>query len=294
MIPDLKIIIVNWNLKQDTIACLESLLQAGAVPDHIILVDNGSQDGTIEAIISHFPEKFQYIKNEENLGFVIGSNQGISLALQQGAKWILLLNNDTIVAPDFMEQLAAAQIQGKQYSVLSPLIFSFDQPDRIWFSGDFLIPGTLITRNPYKGKKISKEMPDLLPTDFASGCAMLVHSPVFEQVGLLNPSLIMYGEEVDFCWRARQLGYKIACSTKATIWHKVSTSAKKDQPNSRYLKSRNQIRFYRNYSKGIQIPIMFLFSIIKSFQLVIYDLFHNQSELIPVTAKAWLDGWRGL
>jgi GT2 family glycosyltransferase len=104
-------------------------------------------------------------------------------------------------------------------------------------------------------------MPDLLPTDFASGCAMLVRSSVFEQIGLLDPSLIMYGEEVDFCWRVRKVGYKIACSTKATLWHKVSTSAKKDQPNSRYLKARNQIRFYRNYSKGIQIHHdLFLFS----------------------------------
>lgn len=294
MIPDLKIVIVNWNLKKDTIACLESLLRAGAIPDQIILVDNGSQDGTIETLISHFQENFHFIENKQNLGFVIGSNQGIKMALQQGAKWILLLNNDTIVAPDFLQQLADAQMQGKQYVILSPLIFHYEQPDRIWFLGDHLIPGTLITRSAFKGKKISKVMPDLLPTDFASGCAMLVQAVIFEQVGLFDHSLIMYGEEVDFCWRVRQFGYKIACSTKAIIWHKVSTSAKKDQPYSRYLKSRNQIRFYKKYSRGIQIPIMFLFSILKSFQLICGDLIHDQSNLIPLTAKAWFDGWRGL
>jgi GT2 family glycosyltransferase len=143
-----------------------------------------------------------------------------------------------------------------------------------------------------KEKILQKSLPNLVPVDFVSGCAMLVHNDVFRKVGLLDPSLIMYGEEIDLCWRASQAGYLIACATKARVWHKVSSSADKAKPNSRYLKHRNQILFYRKYSKGLQYPLMFFFSLLKFIQISILDIYHHKSSLIPVTAKAWLDGWR--
>ena len=158
--------------------------------------------------------------------------------------------------------------------------------------GDRLIPGTLITISLRKGKTLLNPLPNTLPVDFVSGCAMLVRRDVFEKVGVLDHSLIMYGEEIDLCWRASQAGYLIACAPKARVWHKVSLSADKDKPNSRYLKHRNQILFYRKYSKGLQYPLMFFFSLLKLIQLSIIDIYHHTTSLIPVTARAWLDGWR--
>jgi hypothetical protein len=291
MLSSLYIVIVNWNLKDDTLVCIESIFQAGVKANQVIVVDNGSQDGSVETLKASFPSPIHIIENNQNLGFAQGSNQGIEYALIQGAQWILLLNNDTTVAPDFFDELVSAMYSNNHYSIISPIIYYYDQPKIIWYLGDRLIPGTLITRSIMRNKADTKPLPNILPVDFVSGCAMMVNKEVFVRVGLFDPSLIMYGEEIDFCWRASQAGYQIACATRARVWHKVSLSADKDKSKSRYLKHRNQIQFYRKYSKGVQIPIMFFFSIFKLLQLSVVDLIHHKKDLIPFTARAWLDGW---
>ena len=288
---DLYIVVVNWNLKDDTLACLDSLVHAGARPNHIILIDNGSNDGSVEAIRGHFGEQIQLIVNPDNLGLVPASNQGFQRALQQDAGWILWLNNDTIVAEDFFHQMQPA-LQRRDYGILSPLIFYFSQPEIVWYLGDRLLPGTLITRNPYRGKPTPQGLPEIMPVDFLSGCAMFVQRQLFERLGYLDPELVMYGEEVDFCWRARLAGYQLGCVPKAHIWHKVSMSANRVMPQTRYYRTRNLIRFYNKYARGLQRPLMFLFSLLQAARLVLSDLVQRQTILIGPLARGWRDGWK--
>lgn len=291
MFPGLSIVIVNWNLKEDTLACIDSLVAAGASPEQIILVDNGSTDGSVLAFRSRYGIGLQLVENQENFGFAQGSNQGIQIALDRGAEWILLLNNDTVVAPDFLHTILEAAKATDSFAILAPLIFYHADPDRIWYLGDHLISGTLITANPYRGKVYHHRLPDLLPVDFASGCAMLVNRAVFDRIGLFDPKLVMYGEEVDFCWRARLAGFRIAAATRAKIWHKVSLSADRDKPRTRYLRIRNQIWFYRKYARGFQRPLMFLFTILRSVLIGLSDLYKRQATLISPLFKGWRDGW---
>lgn len=292
MYSGLYIVIVNWNLVNDTSACIDSLIQAGASADQIILVDNGSSDGSVSALRTRFGTSLNIIENTHNLGFAHASNQGIQLALDQGAGWILLLNNDTLAAPDFLQEFEKAARSTALYAILAPMIFYHDAPDRIWYFGDHLIPGTLITTNPYHGKVYNNHLPELVPVDFVSGCAMLVRRDVFDQIGLLDASLVMYGEEVDFCWRARQAGFHLAALTKPRIWHKVSLSANRDKPRTRYLRIRNQVRFYKKYARGFLLLLMLLFSGLRIMGIIVSDLFKRQAPLIPPTLQGWMDGWK--
>jgi GT2 family glycosyltransferase len=114
---------------------------------------------------------------------------------------------------------------------------------------------------------------------------------VFEKIGLFDATLYMYGEEVDFCWRARLAGFKFACFTAARIWHKISKSSNSTQPLSRYLRIRNQILFYRRYSPNAQLVILFIFTLLRTIRICTYDLLRWKLDLILPSVRGWLGGW---
>jgi GT2 family glycosyltransferase len=292
MFSNLNIIIINWNLKVDTIACLRSLIKCGASPNQIIIVDNGSIDGSVKAFKEEFDTSLTIIENSENVGYAQACNQGIKLAIGKEVEWFLLLNNDTVVAEDFLDQMARANDYKDKFLIFSPLIFYYSNPKVIWYLGDRRIPGTLITTNPYRGKDYTNNLPDIMPVDFVNGCGMLVNRTVFEIIGYFDPSYIMYGEEVDLCWKAHLEGFRMASITKAHMWHKISLSANRDKPRARYLKIRNQIRFYRKYSHGLQLIIMFFFSIIRILLICLKDLIKHRNGLLKPLLLGWYDGWQ--
>ena len=291
MIQNLYSILVNWNLKEDTLACIESLLEAGASLEQVILVDNASTDGSVEALRERFGPRLEMIVNKRNLGYAGGVNQGVQRALQQEAEWIFLLNNDTTVDRLIFTEFERAAEAHPEYPILAPLILYQADPARIWYLGDRLIPGTLITRSLYRGQIDHGQLPAFLPVDFVSGCGMLVRSEVFAAIGLFDESLFMYGEEVDFCWRARQVGFRLGCATRAKMWHRVSVSADRVRPQSRRLRVRNQARFYRKYARGLQIPLMFGFTLVRCLAIGVGDLLKGQPELIAPLATGWYAGW---
>ena len=291
MFTDLSIIVVNWNLKDDTIECIESLLKAGVSLGQIIIVDNGSTDGSITALRNHYQTLF-IIDAKENLGYAAGANLGIEYALSQDYnKWFLLLNNDTIVAVDFITEMQNATLACKEYSILAPIILYHSNPSTIWFLADRLIGKTLLTLQSYKNRNIAQTLPQIIPTDFTNGCAMMVKRSVFEKIGLFDSKLFMYGEEVDFCWRARLAGFRFACFTPAHIWHKISQSAGQTKPLSRFLRIRNQIIFYRRYSQNAQILILFIFTLLKTIRICLTDLFAWKLDLILPSVRGWMSGW---
>lgn len=293
MSDQIMIVVINWNLKQDAADCIESLINAGASLEKIIVVDNGSTDGSVEFLSNKFGQSLDIVALESNMGFAKGSNAGLQRAMDRGAEWIFLMNNDTVVSPDFFQQLETAIVNGQnEYSLFGPMILYYDLPDRVWYLGDKLIPGTMITINPYFRKKVGiLDLPDLLPVDFVNGCGMLVHRKVYEKVGMMDTSLFIYNEEVDLCWRARRAGFRMAGVPKAKMWHKISAIMGKQKPKSRYLQTRNQIWVYRRYSRGLKKVVMFMFSIFKAFRLIIQDIRMNQINLFPHLLRAWWEGW---
>jgi len=291
--PELAIVIVNWNLRDDTLACIDSVLEAGAKPDQIILVDNASEDGSVPAARARFGIALDILETGANLGYAGGNNAGIQRALDRQAEWILLLNNDTVISPNVLSELARAVQKAPKYGILAPLIFYYDAPEKIWFLGHRLLPGTLIT-HPVGPRKIPLlGLPPIMDVDFLAGCGVMIRREVFERVGLLDENMFMYAEEVDFFWRARLSGYRAACVTTAHMWHKVSLSANRDQPKTRHLRVRNQIWFYRRYARGIQQLLMWLFSLARAMVISITDLFQHQTELLSPLWRGWWKGWYG-
>ncbi len=284
-------ITVNWNLAADTIDCVASLMAAGVSPEHIIVVDNASTDGSVSALRAALAPGVHILTSDTNRGYAAGVNIGAQRALEQGAEWLFVLNNDTEVSASFFRALEQAARQSQRDSILAPLILYMRDRDRIWRCGDRIIPGTLLTRSLYRNQCVTASIPTIVPVDFVTGCGMLIPRRLFETVGPLDESLFMYGEEVDYCWRARLAGFSLACVTSARMWHKVSASSNRDRPRARLLQVQNQSRFYRTYARGWQWPLMLGLSAMRALTRLLLDVAAGQWDLIRPTISGWWHGW---
>jgi len=218
------VVTLNWNGKDDTLACLASLEEMEPRATRIILVDNASTDGTSQAVAERFPQ-VQMLVNDENLGFARGVNVGLRAALEAGAAYILMVNNDTLVAPDLLGVLMAAVNEEETIGAAAPKITYADPPDRIWYAGAFRrrwLPGFSF---PGYGKQDAARYSRTRDVDYFTGCGVLLRGDVLGQVGLFDEiSFFMYHEDLDLSERIRQAGYRIVYVPQARMWHKESAS----------------------------------------------------------------------
>jgi GT2 family glycosyltransferase len=286
----LAIVIVNYNLEEDTIECIESLLHAGSSFSQIYLVDNASTDSSLSGIISHFGSELKILRNNINRGYADGVNLGIRTALTQGTEWILAINNDTTVESNFLKKLLEAT-DDKKYKMFGPMICYSSQPDKIWFLTDRRLFGSLITIHPYLNRPARAVSLDLLPTDFLHGCAMMIHHSIFQEIGFFDTSLFMYGEEFDFCLRAKAAGLQFAAVPAAKMWHKISASSGRQPVNTMYLRTRNQIAIYKRYSSGFHTGFLFCFTITRLTLMTFRFLLRGDWDLVKAVWQGFMNGW---
>ena len=249
--PLIYVVIVNWNRANDTIECLKALASSDYSNYRPLIVDNGSTDGSPDAIRAAFPA-VEVIANEDNLGFARASNIGIEHALQQGADYVLLLNNDTLVDKRLLTELVAVGESDSQIGMLVPKIYypstgsgrSHGEKGRLWSAGAqwrrFPPRVTIIGFGREDGPAYSIQR----EVDYATGCAMLVKRDVFDRVGMFDPAFFMYHEDYDFSARVRRGGYRIVYVPQAVMWHKVSASTGEESPLKWYYLGKYIAPFY--------------------------------------------------
>lgn len=240
----LAVIVLTWNQRDLTLLCLDSLVDLPCPVDrlHLIVVDNGSGDGTAQAIRQRYPA-ITVLETGENLGYAGGNNVGIRYALAQQADYICILNNDVLVTPDFFKPLLNTLQTFPNAGVVSPLVADAADPERVWALGAGVNRLTGNVPRLYAGQRVSalKDRPPFV-VKVASGAAMLIKKDVFAQVGLLDESFYLYYEEADWCLRVRQAGYQIFAVPAALVFHKVSATLGATSPIIDYYMTRNQLR----------------------------------------------------
>lgn len=224
------IILVNWNGKKDTLECLTSL-KSVRCPHTTVVVDNGSTDDSIESIRREFPD-VPIFETGENLGFAGGNNVALKFALKKGFEWILLLNNDTVVDPNFLGAFLEAAEQSKA-KILGAKIFTYDEKNTIDHLGGMW--------NPNIGEFVSLKEDKMQKVDYVCGAALFMHRSVPEQIGLLEPRFFLFWEETDFCCRARRRGFEVWTAPKAKVWHKISSSFTGGKPQMHYFWWRSRL-----------------------------------------------------
>jgi hypothetical protein len=219
------VITVNWNNFEDTYELLKSLKNVPEIGDiaDVIVVDNNSNDGSGHRLKEHFPE-FKFIFSKRNLGYGGGINLALSRYMDD-YDYFYIMNNDTTVTRELLSSIMHA-IKSDVFDIFGPIIL-YHESDVIWFGGG-KISSFGYTKHMFKGKKYSSirsKLPEYYPTDFVTGCAMIVKREVFENFGLFDENFFMYGEDSDLCLRARKAGYRVGMINSAAVYHKVSKSA---------------------------------------------------------------------
>ncbi|MVN76979.1 glycosyltransferase [Hymenobacter sp. HMF4947] len=246
-LPLVSVISINYNQAEVTCAMVASLQRITYPNLEIIVVDNASPTDNPDIIAERFPQ-VTLLKSTKNVGFAGGNNLGIA---QAKGEYLLFLNNDTEVAPDFLEPLVQLFQQNPKAGIASPKIIYYGTDDLIQYAGSHGI-------NTWTGRSITigNLEPDhgqhnhSRPTQLADGAAMLVPRRVVDRVGNMPELYFLYYEELDWCEIIKRAGYSCHYVAEATVYHKESTSVGKASVLKTYYMNRNRLLFIRRNFSG--------------------------------------------
>ena len=259
--PLLFVIVLNNNRRDDVLACLASLFQNDYKNVRVILVDNASKDDSIEAVHREFPQ-VQIIPLTTNLGYAGNNNIGIQAALDQGADWIFILNDDTVLDPSCLSLLIETSKLDPAIGIAGPMVYHFEAPEVIQSAGGML---GKYWQSTHLGKDELDhgQFKSVRPVQWISGCAILVRRAMIEQVGMLDPNYFLYWEETEWCIRAGNAGWKIMHIPQAKLWHKGASTWQQPKPYVTYYTTRNQLFTLAKYEAPLGVWIFTFFQLFR-------------------------------
>ena len=287
--PVVYIVILNYNGIEDTVECIESLNKIEYSNYRIVVVDNDSNlDNKIQLEKFKAFNNVDLIYNSENLGYAGGNNEGIKYAINNGAEYVCVANNDIVVDPAFLKNMVDMALQQTNTGIVCPQIREYYNRDRISYGGgeiNYYKGGvTICGINSYDEKVMNTPR----SITFGHGCCMLIKKEVLSTVGLLPENYFLYYEDTDYSYRVVHNGYTINYCPSSIIYHKESVSTVKDSPNYQYYFTRNRLMFIKNNLKKkykiCAYPFTFMYILKKilqkKFELenvhdAVYDFIHN-------------------
>lgn len=220
--PLVTVIVLNWNGKELLKDCLESLKKVDYPNYNVLVVDNGSNDGSVSYVQTEFPD-VELLILDQNYGYAVGNNRGFEYANSNGAEYVIFLNNDTIVQADFMAPLLEP-FNEQAIGQTVPKIFYANNKEKIWYAGGKINfwSGNIYHEGirEFDSEKYSKNK----QTDYATGCCFCMRSKDFADLNGFDELFPMYAEDVDLSLRVRKKGKKITMASSAKVWHEVSAS----------------------------------------------------------------------
>lgn len=246
--PLVTIVSVNYNQPEVTCEMLASLREITYPNIEILIVDNGSPSKAPDIIKEKYPE-VELILSEKNLGFAGGNN----IALKQAkGEYVLLLNNDTEVKPDFLDSMVALMESDEKIGIVSSKILYFYEDNVIQYAGTSPMNPITSRGRHYGNKETDKGQFDhVTETFYPHGACMMIRKSVLEELGLLYEGYFLYYEEYDFTERVRKAGHKIYFQPNSAILHKESISTGKNSTLKTYYMNRNRLLFLRRNVQGL-------------------------------------------
>lgn len=280
------IILVNYNGLRDTKDCIESIKHSTYENYKIVVVDNCSPNDDAQKLKGDYDDII-LINNKENEGFAKANNRGIDIAIQNGADYVMLLNNDTIVEADFLEKMIDTAQKLAADLLTCKIMYNYDR-SKIWYGG-----GKIDWNKGYGVHYISDELKKNSEIEFASGCCMLLARRIIEKLKLPE-DYFMYFEDVDYCVKLRENGFHIYYTPFIKLYHKVSASAGVESPFFVYYWNRNRLIFMKKYKLkigrvqyGESLFAFFLTRIMKSVGYII----NHENEKNKKMIEGIKDGW---
>ncbi len=280
----ISIILVNYNGKSYNDKCIESILKSTITYElQIVVVDNASTDGSLQLLQDRWEEssRVKIIALDKNYGFARANNVGIEWAMENGAEYFLILNNDTEIAEDAIEKMI--DIQKKTGAIVVPKIVYADHPETIWCAGGSF--SKVIWKPVQRGinQKDTGQYDQSMECSFANGCSMLLSGNIIRKLGLLDEQFFLYYEDTEYSLRARQKGVPIWYCAKALIYHKVNGSTMgNEKPDSVYYITRNWLICNRKYMEVRFVFFLCYFIINRLVWLLIWFMKNERGNMAAV------------
>ena len=247
---------LNYNGREVTLDTLRSLLALDYPRLHLVVVDNGSTDGSYQAIRSAFPQVEQ-LRVRENRGISWGLDHGIQHGLSRasagGCDYLLLMNNDIEVDPGMLTEMVAAAAGDPRAGCVGPKSYYYADRARLWSTGGILRwRGDSVTRERGDGELDAGQYDRDQVVDYVNGCAMLVRREALERTGYWDPVYFLGAEDADFCVRMKRQGFRCLYAHRARLWHRISHSIGVYRPTRTFHTGRSTAIFLRKYATPSQ------------------------------------------
>lgn len=257
------VVVLNWNGWQDTLACLASLARLDYPDFHLLVVDNGSTDGSVGKIREAMPS-VELLQTGANLGFGGGCNAGMRHALAGGAEYVWLVNSDATVDSAALSALVRVAEENPALGSVGSVLHEADKPEVIQLWGGGRV-------NLWLGQSRHQLSPAL--PDFISGASVLLRRAALQDVGLFDDkTFFMYWEDTDLAFRLRGAGWQLAVADESRIWHKQSATLGKGSPLLDQYFTQSGVRFFRRHAPLPFIPISFMLLRMLAKRLAIGDM----------------------
>jgi GT2 family glycosyltransferase len=232
-------VVLNTNRRVETLACLDSVERLAPARCQVVVLDNASTDGSVESIAEAFPE-IEVHRLSTNRGYAGNNNVGIDLAISRGADWILLLNEDVVLAPDCLSELLAVAASEPSIGAVGPTVYHADEPAVIQSAGGRL-DRQWAARHRGQGERERGQFTEPCSVDWLSGCALMLRRTALDEVGRLDERFFYYWEEVDLCLRISATGRSIVQVPSARVWHSGVRRGGRPGADVTYYSTRNQL-----------------------------------------------------
>lgn len=263
-LPRVVVLIVSYNGGRDLLECIESVKRQRYGAYRLLVVDNGSTDGTGAAVRAAHPN-IEVLRIERNEGLAPGFNLGVQRAVSTECEYVLLLNDDVVIAKDFIEQaVAVAAAEPRAASVTGP-VFYYDEPERLWYAGAQVL--WWLGKTYHIGRRVIWGPAFWKPRKlgYASGAAALYRAAALRGVGGWDERYFLVFEDSDWCVRATRAGWYHRYVPGPKAWHRVSASVGGEKSALYlYFLFRNNIRFMARYGRPWHWPTFLLFFIAES------------------------------
>jgi GT2 family glycosyltransferase len=249
MPPRVALLILTWNRRDDVLRCVASL-QRLTYPDVTpVVIDNASQDDTVPALQAQYPQ-LTILAQRRNLGYAGGNNVGIRWALERGADYLQLINSDTEVTPQLTGELVRVAETDPHIAVVGCRNLLMEDPARLWGAYSTLTYGPFLVRSDGAGAADGPRWQQLRDVDAVIGNGYMWRRAALQQIGLLDETFFGYHEDVEWCVRARQAGWRVVYAGSAAIVHRGGSSSMPGHARvfpARYFLGRNGVAFVRRY-----------------------------------------------
>lgn len=296
--PRVAVLILTWNRPDELVPCLESFAKNEHPRTDVIVIDNGSEDDTVEIVRRDFPW-VTLIENGQNLGFCRGNNVGLRYALEKGYEYVLLLNSDTLLVPGMISELERVLDSDPKIGIVGAKNVLMENPDYMWGQYGVVTWGPMLVKTV--GRFALDRRLNAPPQDvpWVIGNACMIRRAALERVGLFDEAFWQCNEDVDWCYRCRAAGFRVVYVDSAQILHKGGSSA--DMSHKKifsygYFIGRNAWTFARKHGSLLQQAKLFTMMIIGMLgRIAFFSLDATKNAILGQQAfvRGMLDGMRG-